>query len=61
MTTKKCVNAFVKTCIAAVFLIAGLAVYQRAYAQVKCESDGRGGTCCWDTRQFGPFRPITCG
>jgi hypothetical protein len=29
-------------------------------AQVKCESDGRGGMCCWDTRVSGPFRPIGC-
>ena len=31
-----------------------------AMAQVKCESDGRGGMCCWDTRVNGPFRPICC-
>jgi hypothetical protein len=29
-------------------------------AQVKCESDGRGGMCCWDTRTQGPFRPFGC-
>jgi hypothetical protein len=29
-------------------------------AQVKCESDGRGGMCCWDTRVNGPFKPIGC-
>lgn len=29
-------------------------------AQVKCESDGRGGMCCWDTRSQGPFKPIGC-
>lgn len=29
-------------------------------AQVKCESDGRGGMCCWDTRTQGPFKPIGC-
>jgi hypothetical protein len=29
-------------------------------AQVKCESDGRGGMCCWDTRTQGPFKPFGC-
>lgn len=36
------------------------AVCFSAQAQVKCESDGKGGTCCWDVKQFGPFRPISC-
>ena len=31
-----------------------------AHAQVKCESDGRGGMCCWDMRTQGPFKPIGC-
>ncbi len=30
------------------------------FAQVKCESDGRGGMCCWDVGTQGPFRPIGC-
>jgi len=30
------------------------------FAQVKCESDGRGGMCCWDTKQYGPFKPLVC-
>ncbi len=29
-------------------------------AQIKCESDGRGGTCCWDIRKDGPWKPIGC-
>ena len=29
-------------------------------AQVKCESDGRGGMCCWDVSKQGPWRPIGC-
>jgi hypothetical protein len=29
-------------------------------AQVKCESDGRGGMCCWDTKTQGPFKPFGC-
>jgi hypothetical protein len=29
-------------------------------AQVKCESDGRGGMCCWDTKVNGPWKPIGC-
>ena len=31
-----------------------------SYAQVKCESDGRGGMCCWDTKTQGPYKPISC-
>jgi len=30
------------------------------FAQVKCESDGRGGMCCWDTKVNGPWKPIGC-
>jgi hypothetical protein len=30
------------------------------YAQTKCVPDGRGGMCCWDMQQSGPFRPIGC-
>ena len=30
------------------------------YAVMKCESDGRGGMCCWDTDKDGPFKPIKC-
>ena len=29
-------------------------------AQVKCQPDGRGGMCCWDTTVEGPFRPVSC-
>ena len=29
-------------------------------AQVKCETDKRGNTCCWDVSRFGPFKPISC-
>ena len=31
-----------------------------AMAVTKCESDGRGGMCCWDTNKDGPFKPIKC-
>lgn len=27
---------------------------------VKCQPDGRGGTCCWDTDRDGPWKPISC-
>lgn len=60
MTTKKYVDTFVKVCIAALFLIAGLAVYHRAYAQTVCETDRNGRICCWDTKQYGPYKPFTC-
>lgn len=29
-------------------------------AQIKCERSPSGGTCCWDIRTDGPFRPIGC-
>lgn len=31
-----------------------------AFSAVKCESDGRGGMCCWDTNKDGPWKPISC-
>lgn len=61
--TKKYVNGFVKVCVAAVFLIAGLAIYHRANAQrgvVICEPDRNGKVCCWDSSQYGPNRPFIC-
>jgi hypothetical protein len=30
------------------------------YAAVKCQPDGRGGMCCWDTEKDGPWKPIGC-
>ena len=30
------------------------------FAQVRCEPSPRGGTCCWDIRADGPFRPVGC-
>jgi hypothetical protein len=43
------------------FVAVGIAaVCFSVQAQVKCESDGKGGMCCWDIKQFGPFRPISC-
>ena len=59
-TTERIVNRFVKGGVVALILISGLAVYHRAYAQVKCESDSRGNMCCWDVKQYGPFKPFTC-
>jgi hypothetical protein len=63
MTTKKVVQRFVQVCIAALILIAGLAVYHRAFADNKvivCETDRNGRMCCWDTNQYGPNRPYIC-
>jgi hypothetical protein len=31
-----------------------------AFAVIKCESDRRGGMCCWDTDKDGPWKPISC-
>ena len=30
------------------------------FAAIKCERSPFGGTCCWDTRVDGPFRPLGC-
>ena len=32
----------------------------QSFAAIKCQPDGRGGTCCWDTDREGPFKPISC-
>jgi hypothetical protein len=31
-----------------------------SYGAVKCQPDGRGGTCCWDTEKEGIFKPVGC-
>ncbi len=36
------------------------AVSFNAHSAIKCERSPNGGTCCWDTRTDGPFRPIGC-
>lgn len=43
--------------IAVTFYILGL---NMAYAATKCEGDGRGGICCWNTDEEGTFKPIAC-
>jgi hypothetical protein len=42
-------------CLFSIFIFAG-----SAHAVIKCEPDGRGGLCCWDTKTDGVFRPISC-
>jgi hypothetical protein len=32
-----------------------------AQSTVICETDRNGRMCCWDTKVYGPWRPITCG
>jgi hypothetical protein len=32
----------------------------QSFAAVKCQPDGRGGMCCWDTERDGPWKPISC-
>lgn len=32
-----------------------------AQSTVVCETDRSGRMCCWDTKVYGPWRPITCG
>ena len=43
----------------AIALIFGL-MSVNTFAATKCESDRRGGLCCWDTVRDGPFRPLSC-
>ena len=45
-------NMFIGIALAVVLL--------NAHAAIKCEPDGRGGMCCWDTAVDGIFRPIGC-
>lgn len=30
------------------------------FSATKCQPDGRGGMCCWDTDRDGIFKPIGC-
>lgn len=41
-------------------LVVGMLASSHAMAVIKCESDGRGGMCCWDVNKDGPFKPIRC-
>lgn len=41
-------------------LVVGMLASSHAMAVTKCESDGRGGMCCWDVNKDGPFKPIRC-
>jgi len=43
-----------------IMLLAVIALSTSAFAAVKCQPDGRGGMCCWDTNTDGPWKPITC-
>jgi len=40
------------------FFICALSL--NAYAATKCVADGRGGICCWDTNEDGPYKPPSC-
>lgn len=44
-----------------IFVVVALAVLSlNSYGAVKCQPDGRGGMCCWDTERDGIFKPIGC-
>ena len=64
MKTEKVVNIFVKLCVGGLIVIAGLAIAHRALAEdnkvIMCETDRNGRMCCWDTNQYGPWRPAIC-
>lgn len=40
-------------------LVVGMLSFN-AHSAIKCERTYDGGTCCWDTRVDGPFKPINC-
>lgn len=42
----------------AMLLVVGMLSFN-ASATIKCESDGRGGMCCWDVDKS-IFKPINC-
>jgi hypothetical protein len=41
-------------------LLVVIALSTSAYAATKCQSDGKGGLCCWDTEKDGPYKPVGC-
>lgn len=43
-----------------IVLAIALIISSHASAAIKCERDGRGNMCCWDTDKDGPFRPLVC-
>ena len=44
----------------AMFLFSMFILIGSAQAVTKCEPDGKGGLCCWDTYTEGTFKPINC-
>lgn len=45
---------------AMMLVFAAAVVSTPTLAAIKCEPDGRGGMCCWDTKEDGPFKPLGC-
>jgi len=43
-----------------IFVVALAVLSLNAFGATKCESDGRGGICCWDTNKDGIFKPVGC-
>jgi hypothetical protein len=43
-----------------IMLLAVIALSTNAFAAFKCQADGRGSMCCWDTSTDGPWKPVTC-
>ena len=43
-----------------IMLLVVISLSTSVYAAVKCQPDGRGGMCCWDTNTDGPWKPVTC-
>ena len=42
-------------------MVVAIAVFSlNSYGAVKCQPDGRGGMCCWDTERDGIFKPVGC-
>ena len=41
-------------------LVVAVLISVSAVGATKCQSDGRGGVCCWETDKDGIFTPIGC-
>ncbi|UOF81604.1 hypothetical protein [Bacteriophage sp.] len=53
-------DEFIKMMIGAIIGMLVFSYVSDCHAGTKCESDGRGGICCWDTNEEGSFKPINC-
>ena len=43
-----------------ILFVLAMMISVSSYGATKCEPDGKGGVCCWDTEKDGPFKPFSC-